>query len=258
MYQLFNVYLQNKIVYNLVFKVLNYNFNNEEKTTQFLTTLSDCLRDNKDFETLRIFLKHNNLLFTSEKERVDLKVNDLISFFDFKNTNSILDLGCGNGHVLNSLSEKLNIKNCYGIDTVNYIKDITFNYLQYDNNKIPLNNKSIDVAISLMVLHHTKNPVHYIKELHRVLKTGGSLIIRETDAYNLDLLHFNLLMEFIFYEIIFNIPVQITRNYFSRNYFSRNEWKSLFLNNGFKLIKEKSQNVKENPFTPFYFLLEKV
>lgn len=253
MYQLFNVYLQNNIVYNLVFKVLNYNFNNEEKTEQFLTILSDCLLHNKDFEISRNFLKQNNLLFTSEKERVDSKVNDLISFFDFKNTNSILDFGCGNGHILNSLSEKLNIKDCYGIDTVNYIKDITFNYLQYDNNKIPLDNESIDVATSLMVLHHTEVPTHYIKELHRVIKTGGSLIIRETDAYNIDLLHFNLLMEFIFYEIIFNIPVQITRNYFSRN-----EWKSLFLNNGFKLIKEKSQNVKENPFTPFYFLLEKI
>lgn len=253
MHQLFNVYLQNTIVYNLVFKVLNYNFNDKEKTKHFLKLLSYCLTNNTDFSILREFLKYNNLTFTSEKERVYTKVNDLISFFDFNNTKSILDLGCGNGHVLTSLSEKLNLKECYGIDTVNYIEDINFNYLQYNNNQIPLNNESIDVATSLMVLHHTENPTHYINELHRVLKKNGKLIIRETNAYNLDLLHFNLVMEFIFYEIIFNIPVQITRNYFSKN-----EWESLFLNNGFKLIKEKSQNIKENPFTPFYFLLEKI
>ena len=254
MYQLFNVYLQNTIVYNLVFKVLNYNFNDEDKTKQFLSILTECLSKNTSFDILREFLKYNNLTFTSEKERVDSKVEDLISFFNFNNTNSVLDLGCGNGNVLTSLSKKLNINDCYGIDTVNYIENINFNYLQYNNNnQIPLNNESIDVATSLMVLHHTEDPTHYIQELHRVLKKGGKLIIRETDAYNLDLLHFNLVMEFIFYEILFNIPVQITRNYFSRN-----EWKSLFINNGFKLIKEKSQNIKENPFTPFYFLMEKI
>ncbi len=124
MYQLFNVYLQNTIVYNLVFKVLNYNFNNEDKTKQFLSILTECLSKNTSFDILREFLKYNNLTFTSEKERVDSKVEDLISFFNFNNTNSVLDLGCGNGNVLTSLSKKLNINDCYGIDTVNYIEDI--------------------------------------------------------------------------------------------------------------------------------------
>jgi ubiquinone/menaquinone biosynthesis C-methylase UbiE len=256
MQQLFNVYLNNSLVYNLVFNVLNYNFNNELKTKEFLSLLQNCLSNNLDFQTLRDYLKQNNISFTSEKERVDFKINEITSFLDSVKLDSILDFGCGNGHILNNLHKKLNISknNSFGIDVVDYLDKSDFNYLQYTNkNTIPLEDNSIDLATSLMVLHHTEDPKHYIQEIHRVLNNKGRFIVRETDAYTLDILHFNLLMEFIFYEILFNIPVHITRNYFSKN-----EWISLFLNNGFRLIKEESKSIKENPFTPFYLLMEKI
>ena len=67
MYQLFNVYLQNTIVYNLVFKVLNYNFNNEDKTKQFLSILTECLS------------KNTNMTKRQIKKLIDKQIN---TYFD--------------------------------------------------------------------------------------------------------------------------------------------------------------------------------
>lgn len=88
--------------------------------------------------------------------------------------------------------------------------------------------------------------------MSRVLQKDGILVVRETNAYELSLLHFNMVMEYIFYEILFNVPVDITRNYFSKE-----EWKSLFLNNGFEILNEQYFSLEENPFTPFYLVLRK-
>ena len=254
--QQFSVYLKNPLVYNLVFKVLDHNFNNSQKTNDFLSLLSDTLVNGNDLQILRDYLKNNELSFTTESNRVDSKVYELSNLIGELKIDSILDLGCGNGHILNSLIKKLNISpvNSYGIDIVDYLDNVNFNYIQYGSNEtVPLLNESTDLVTCMMVLHHTEEPEHYIKEIHRILKPKGKFIVRETDAYLLDLLHFNLLMEFIFYDIIFNIPVKITRNYFSKS-----EWIHLFESNGFKVIKQTSQSIKDNAFTPFYLLMEKI
>lgn len=260
MQQLLGVYLKNPLVYNLIFKVLNHNFNNTQKTNEFLILLADVLFNDQDLQIVRDFLKDNNLSFTTETDRVTTKVNELSDIIKGDSLHSILDLGCGNGHVLNGLIKNLNIKSndSYGIDVVDYLDNANFNYIKYsENDTIPLLDNSIDLVTCLMVLHHTDNPQHYVKEIYRVLKPKGQFIVRESDAYLLDLLdllHFNLLIEFIFYDIIFNIPVTIT---ITRNYFSKKEWINIFEQNGFKIIEETSKTINENPFTPFYLVMEK-
>lgn len=247
-------YLEEKKVYDLVFKVLNYNFRNSKLTHEFISILKEELKTGNNPVLIKDFIKKNNLIFNTENERVDLKIEEITKLSNNFSFNSMLDIGCGNGHVLSELRKNFNIEkdNTFGIDVVDYLDSEDFTYIKYKDNKIPLENNSIDFSTCMMVLHHTENPKHYIKEIKRVLKKDGVLILRETDAYDLYLLHFNMVMEYIFYEILFNIPVNITRNYFSKN-----EWKSLFLNNGFSILEEKYFSVDENPFTPFYFVLKK-
>lgn len=47
------------------------------------------------------------------------------------------------------------------------------------NGDIPLPDGSVDLAICLGVIHHIPNVSHVIAEMHRVLKQGGALILRE-------------------------------------------------------------------------------
>lgn len=43
--------------------------------------------------------------------------------------------------------------------------------------KIELNESSLDVVLSTQVLEHVENPIHYLQEANRVLKTDGQLIL---------------------------------------------------------------------------------
>jgi ubiquinone/menaquinone biosynthesis C-methylase UbiE len=254
MYNEIKTYLQIPFVYNLIFNVLNYNFNNKKMTIEFLNNLEDSLEIN-DLKKIHSYIKNNKTEYKTEEERVCNKINEITKLIPEMDYKSILDMGCGNGHILNRLNNFYQIKNknSYGIDTVDYSDFCDFNYLSYNNGVIPLEDNTIDLITCLMVLHHTQNPEYYIREIKRVLKVGKKLIIRETDGYNQDLVKFNVCMEFIFYKVLLNLDVNITHNYFSKE-----KWIGLFEKNGFKVVKEDVYSLEENPFTPFYLVLEKL
>ncbi|WP_174298394.1 class I SAM-dependent methyltransferase [Sphingomonas bacterium] len=47
------------------------------------------------------------------------------------------------------------------------------------NGDVPLAEASVDLAVCLGVVHHIPNVSHVVGELHRVLKPGGTLVLRE-------------------------------------------------------------------------------
>ncbi|MFA9377253.1 MAG: class I SAM-dependent methyltransferase [Lachnotalea sp.] len=53
-----------------------------------------------------------------------------------------------------------------------------------DSDSIPIGNQSIDYAFANMYLHHVTDPSIAIKELYRILKTGGKLVITDLDEHN--------------------------------------------------------------------------
>ncbi len=252
MFSTISQYLENDFVQKQVFRVLNYNFQNESKTKDFILTLKSSLLNNNLNEIHNYLLKSNEG-YNTEKERVSSKVEEISSLLEKKQYENILDFGCGNGNILTELSNKINFDNLYGIDKINYLSDNNLEFLSFtDKDTIPADNDFFDVSTCLMVLHHTNNPEQYIKEIYRVLKPSGRLIVRETDAYNNELLMFNVVMEFIFYQVLLNLDVNITHNYFNKQ-----KWIKLFEDVGFKITCEISQPLKDNPFTPFYLVLTK-
>jgi 2-polyprenyl-3-methyl-5-hydroxy-6-metoxy-1,4-benzoquinol methylase len=98
------------------------------------------------------------------------------------NKNSIfLDVGCGNGIVLNEL-KKAKYSNGYGIDISKlFIKEAKSKRLDkvyyYDGSKFPFKNNFFDLIGSFNVLEHTENPEGFIKEQILKLKSSGILII---------------------------------------------------------------------------------
>jgi RNA polymerase sigma factor (sigma-70 family) len=57
-----------------------------------------------------------------------------------------------------------------------------------DVNKLSLQDESLDMAYCVVVLHHVLDPAECIKEMSRVLKKGGQLIVADFEAHKFDVL----------------------------------------------------------------------
>lgn len=122
------------------------------------------------------------------------------------NGKSILDYGCGRGRLsLDLLSRGANV--C-GIDiSPVYISDATqtvekkgypenqYSFLEMDAHRLKIRDNTFDMVIGNGILHHL-NILIALNEIHRVLKTGGRMIMIEPLADNPLLRLFRLLTPF--------------------------------------------------------------
>jgi len=116
------------------------------------------------------YFKHRNNTILSD-ERAMLAEREIVTLLTVMekddsghclNGLTILDLGCGD-QFLKSAIEKRD-GNYIGLD----VEDLNF-----ERDAFPLDDKSIDVAISLSVIEHLYDPSVFLGEIKRVLKHGG-------------------------------------------------------------------------------------
>lgn len=94
----------------------------------------------------------------------------------------ILDVGCGIGDLLKSLSD-LKPLYCFGIDlSENMIERAqkTYSSIRFtigSVEKLPYENNYFNVVTLVGVFHHIQNPIESLKEIKRVLKDDGEIII---------------------------------------------------------------------------------
>lgn len=93
----------------------------------------------------------------------------------------ILDMGCGEGIGLEKLKKQFPEKIIFGIDLEKENVEICGRYsldvIRSNVYHLPLDGESIDVCICIDMLEHLKKPQEGIKELKRVLKKDGLLIM---------------------------------------------------------------------------------
>jgi ubiquinone/menaquinone biosynthesis C-methylase UbiE len=106
---------------------------------------------------------------------------------------SLLDLGCGTGHLLidfnNAItSGKLPSLKLHGIDigtesvrvcqerlSLANITDVELR--EGDGAEMPYQDESMDIVVTSLSLHHWSEPVRVLNEIHRILRLGGLLIL---------------------------------------------------------------------------------
>ncbi len=66
------------------------------------------------------------------------------------------------------------------------IEDIEYRIGESDN--LPIQDETVDYVFSNMYLHHVEFPEVSIKEMARILKTGGRLIVTDLDEHNFEFL----------------------------------------------------------------------
>ena len=99
--------------------------------------------------------------------------------------NTILDLGCGTGRFAESLAAHFNAE-VVGIDPSKKmleqarrkLRDERVRYLLGSGEAIPLDNNSVDLIFMSMCFHHFNDPKLAARECRRVLREGGTAILR--------------------------------------------------------------------------------
>jgi SAM-dependent methyltransferase len=95
---------------------------------------------------------------------------------------NLLDIGCGEGRGLEFL--RANVEHYTGIDKIQEVLDVLKQKYPADTflqMNIPpfkgLADNTFDTAVSFQVIEHIEADEAYVKEAHRVLKTGGHFIV---------------------------------------------------------------------------------
>jgi 2-polyprenyl-3-methyl-5-hydroxy-6-metoxy-1,4-benzoquinol methylase len=151
---------------------------------------------------------------------------------------TIVDLGCGEGVLLEKLVKKFPNLNIIGIDIMLENVEICQKRLlparQGNLYDLDIKDGSIDVVILMEVIEHLENAPKAIKEIYRILKSNGKLIvIFPNDAF----FYFARLMTFKFKEAAYN-PGH-TRQW------THSDINQLLLENGLKVLSARS--------IPFFF-----
>lgn len=97
---------------------------------------------------------------------------------------SALDLGCGTGEMLKLILQKDPLKELYGIDISEEMLAVAKSKLpeqvqlfQGDSEMLPFSDGSFDVVYCNDSFHHYPPPQNVLREVHRVMKPGGTFLM---------------------------------------------------------------------------------
>lgn len=154
----------------------------------------------------------------------------------------LLDVGCGNGYIAHHLNALLT-KRVTGVDFGETSK-ARIKYLPYDGRTLPVNDGAYDGVLLAYVLHHVQDIDLALREIRRVVRPNGLVVIYEDIPKSLwD-----------------NVPGKLhDRMWRGRSgpvTFRRpSEWNALFSSYGFEVVSEMSLSRWRNVFHPMAHVL---
>lgn len=112
-----------------------------------------------------------------------LQAKDIMNALDIENGHRVLDFGCGMGFFTIEMA-KIS-KEAIGIDINPYIAEISIpadlkgrlQYIQVTGEKLPFPDNYFDRVLASEILPMIPDPSYFLKEIRRVLKPGGRLVI---------------------------------------------------------------------------------
>ncbi len=153
----------------------------------------------------------------------------------------VLDLGCGyNGFFL--IKNRNRILSGIGVDiSVNEnVTDSKIKLVKSDlNQNLPFNTASFDLVVSLANLEHLENPQLNSKEIFRVLKPGGILLLTTPSTYAKPVL------EFLSFKLKIINEDEIRDH---KNYFNKERLVDILKKSGFSFVKHRYFQLFMNNF----------
>lgn len=148
----------------------------------------------------------------------------------------MLDIGCHSGKFTYEISKKIPKTKMYGIDiskeAIEYAKKnykkISFKVARAE--KLPFRNDAFDFITCLEVMEHIENPTLVLKEIKRVVKKSGQIIVLVPSE--------SLLFKIIWFGWIHLGPGKVW-NHTHINQFTNHSLDNLLKKGGFKVKKRK-------------------
>ncbi|MCP4256886.1 MAG: methyltransferase domain-containing protein [Ketobacter sp.] len=105
------------------------------------------------------------------------------------------DLGAGTGFITEGLAQR-GVK-VVAVDVVPEMLDVLTKNIDSpdlvetrvgESENLPLTDSSVDFAFANMYLHHVESPLVAIREMHRILKKDGLVVLTDLDAHTFEFL----------------------------------------------------------------------
>lgn len=136
---------------------------------------------------------------------------------------NILDAGCGSGKYIDNLY-KSGYLNSYAVDLFKELKlEHEFYYKKESIDKMTFNNDFFDFIYSFSVIYYLKDIAQGIKELHRILKKNGILMISAHTKYS-------------FFTLERVLKGKKLKHLEGVKFYSANYYKKLLEENGFEIV----------------------
>ncbi len=115
----------------------------------------------------------------TQKDKCMIAYENYIRNFADKIANSkVLDIGCGTGNYTSLFSHNKNKVSGADIEdrrSNKYTK--TFSFTKYDGKILPFDNGTFDIVVSFDVIEHVEDDILFTKEIGRVLRENGKILI---------------------------------------------------------------------------------
>lgn len=164
-----------------------------------------------------------------------------------KNSKKIVDIGSGTGDVALLLQKRGH--NVTPIDVEDFHGPRLVKTIIYDGKTLPFPDRSFDIALLLMVMHHTPDPEKVFSEATRVAK---EIVVIETSFTNPVNKFFTVVSD-----AIGNLRIEA----FWNSYKSDEDWRAFFSQHRFQIIESHKYSDKNLGCIPFlhisYYLKRK-
>ncbi len=143
---------------------------------------------NKWFPAPTVFTnKTNDELFQMNYEKGKYYFRHFNRFLPLEEK-SILEVGCGDGGIVKAFGER---SKCIGIDIFErrdekgrpMLEKNNINYKIYDGKQFPFPDNHFDIVCSFATMEHFSDPDNVLKEMKRVLKNEGKILISFAPFY---------------------------------------------------------------------------
>jgi len=100
-----------------------------------------------------------------------------------KHFKTLIEIGCHTGYSLLYVSDRNFAEKLIGIDitiseSLQNLQNDRLTFIESNaNNRFPLDDKSVDAVVAMMVMEHVFDPFHFCSEISRILTTGGILFL---------------------------------------------------------------------------------
>ncbi len=117
---------------------------------------------------------------------VEATTRETMARLAVRTTDRVLDIGCGTGELLSRLAAKYPSARLAGLDPVPEMLEVARGKVSAEvdlrvgwANELPWPDNSFDLVVSCNMFHYITHPVDAVREMERVLRPGGRIVITD-------------------------------------------------------------------------------